>query len=204
MSMTRYVFVGVLAAAALGAQDLADDRREVFVRAAREGDRAMVVRLIAEGVDVNTEGPRGGTALVGAAERGHLDIARVLLEHGADPDKIPRPDPSTGVVAMTPLMAAAVQGHADVVDLLISYGADASIQVGETALYEQGATALFLATVKGHGDVVSILTRAATSGERLWEYGVIIVWILMGVVILTLPAECRPRLPADHSRTLNP
>ena len=62
--------------------------------------------------------------------------------------------------------------------------ADASIQVGETALYEQGVTALFLATVNGHEDVVNALTRASTAGGKLWKYLVVGIWVLLGIVLM--------------------
>ncbi|KAG4055473.1 hypothetical protein PC123_g9445 [Phytophthora cactorum] len=64
-----------------------------------------------------------------ASAGGHLAVARVLLESGADPD-IPARD------SYAPLTIAALRGHADVVGLLMEYKACLDIQLccGSTAL----------------------------------------------------------------------
>lgn len=49
-----------------------------------ESDSAEVRRLVAEGEDVNQVNESGHTALMWASYDNHLDIATVLLEHGAD------------------------------------------------------------------------------------------------------------------------
>jgi ankyrin repeat protein len=53
--------------------------------AARNGDRAITEMLIAAGVGVNDPARDGTTALVIATVRSHLDYAKFLLDHGADP-----------------------------------------------------------------------------------------------------------------------
>jgi len=52
-----------------------------------------------------------------AAYRGHADVAKVLLESGADPD-------AKNKEGNTPLHAAAYRGHIDVASLLLEHGAD--------------------------------------------------------------------------------
>lgn len=62
------------------------DEEERLFKAARHGDRAGVERSLAAGAKVNAAAPVDGkTALFRAAIFGHVDVVRVLLEHGADP-----------------------------------------------------------------------------------------------------------------------
>jgi ankyrin repeat protein len=190
--MQRYLFSGMLMTAVVCSQCHAEDTTALLLQAACAGNGKMVARLIDEGVDVNAGGRHGGTALFLAADQGHTEVVRLLLEHGADPNRIPWPDPAAGVIAMTPLMAAAARGHTAIAELLLAHGADASIQVGETALYEQGVTAIFLATVNGHTGAAEVLTRAATSGEKLWKYMVLAIWAVLGIIIMAQRDEPEP------------
>lgn len=78
------------------------------------------VKLLAgRGAAVNTYSHNGfGVMPLHSAVAGrHLDVARVLLEHGADPNAVQSED-------FTPLMAAAQNGMADMATLLLSFGAD--------------------------------------------------------------------------------
>src|SRR5215510_11874713 len=52
--------------------------------AARRGDRARVQQLLDAGVDVNARARYDVTALAFAANNGHLDVVRLLVERGAD------------------------------------------------------------------------------------------------------------------------
>ena len=63
-----------------------------LIKAARAGDRDKCVRLLngKKTVDVSKRGVGNKTAVMAAAEGGHLDIVELLLEHGAsllDKDK---------------------------------------------------------------------------------------------------------------------
>ena len=58
-----------------------------FIRAASRGEMDSVIGFIEEGMDVNAEGPYGGTALKGAARYGNLEMVEKLLELGADVNK---------------------------------------------------------------------------------------------------------------------
>ena len=51
--------------------------------AARKGDAAAVKQLLDEGVDVNTKFRYNATALFYAADHGHVEVVKVLLDHGA-------------------------------------------------------------------------------------------------------------------------
>jgi ankyrin repeat protein len=120
------------------------------------------------------------TALMLAAERGHIELEKVLLEKGADVNaanlngetalmraaendraaavKILLAHHADGdagdIVNCTPLMRAAYRGHVDVVKELLAYGANAN------ARNAFGNTAATLAAHNGHSKVVSMLREA--------------------------------------------
>jgi uncharacterized protein len=52
--------------------------------AVRAGDAARVTTLLDKGAEVNAKFRYGTTALFKAAERGHLEVAKILLERGVD------------------------------------------------------------------------------------------------------------------------
>lgn len=109
-----------LAALAMAALVLlaAEEPSDQFWAAARKGDAAAVLALLAKGVDVNTKFRYGATALSYAADRGHLDVVKALLEKGAE---VNVKDTFYGA---TPLTWAVSKGHTEVARLLIGRGAD--------------------------------------------------------------------------------
>lgn len=137
--------------------------------------------LLEKGAHVN-KGKIGKTALMCAAQNGHTDIVRLLIEKGADVNTVAA---GTG----TALMDAAGNGHADIVRILLEKGANVNVNVGGTALMfaaregnadivrallkkgadlnamdSVGYTALSLAEARGHADVVRVLKE--TTDER--------------------------------------
>ncbi|HCL31780.1 MAG TPA: hypothetical protein DIC52_25540 [Candidatus Latescibacteria bacterium] len=113
-------------ARSLGADSWPRLRRHVLGRDLRQAiwnsDADSVRETIDEEADIlNDAGqhPRWGgrpTALQLAAERGQVDIARMLLERGADRQG------DEGEYGWTPLQLAAHWGHTEVVDLLLGVG----------------------------------------------------------------------------------
>jgi ankyrin repeat protein len=64
-------------------------------------------------------------ALALAAQYGHVEIVRSLLDAGEDPDRY---NPPGGHAHSTPLHQAALAGHTDVVKLLVERGARLDIK----------------------------------------------------------------------------
>lgn len=85
--------------------------------AARTGDVSRVRALLDAGVDPDAPSRYGATALSFAAQKGHLEVVRLLLERGATVDV------TDTFYDQTPLAWALSDGHFDVAVLLLEKGA---------------------------------------------------------------------------------
>src|SRR5580658_9084156 len=86
-------------------------------QAVRAGDAPATQAILATGFNPNTRDDFGATALHDAVWSGHIDLVRLLLDHGADPN-IPH-----GESGSTPLHFAAIKGQAAIAALLLDHGA---------------------------------------------------------------------------------
>lgn len=121
----------------------ADDAR--VADAAQHSDRDRVAYLIKQLADVNAPQGDGTTALHWAAFNDDLDIAKLLIESGANVKAVTR------IGGITPLYMAARNGSAPMIELLLKAGADAN------STTETGTTALMMAASSGNGDAVKVL-----------------------------------------------
>lgn len=112
----------------------ANDNTALMI-ASRLGHKAVVALLIERKVNVAKRSPFGDTAVNLAALGGHVEIVRMLLDHGAELN------PATG---WSPLQYAAFENRAEMVKFLIQKGAQ------KDALAPNGYTALMLAARNGH------------------------------------------------------
>jgi hypothetical protein len=106
---------------------------------AENGFTTSVKRLLSiRNINVNVKDDEyGATPLHDAAYNGHVEIARLLLQSGADVNAKDRWD-------RTPLHFAAIQGHVDILHLLVENGADLEAQS------KNGSTALHSAAIHGN------------------------------------------------------
>ena len=79
--------------------------------------RSVVQYLLNNGAEVDARTKRGGTALCRAAKKGHVEVVKMLLEHGADTSK------AKTQVGETALHQAAAGGFEEVTKLLVGAGA---------------------------------------------------------------------------------
>jgi ankyrin repeat protein len=114
--------------------------------AAASGQPARVREYLATGAPVDPSGPGQESPLTQAAEAGHVDIVRLLLEAGADPNNMWANPPS--------ILAAAASGRQDIVEILLAHGASPD------AVDEEHETALMAAAAGGHIHVLRKLLDA--------------------------------------------
>jgi len=132
--------------------DRSDERLLAFQSAVASCDTAAVRESLEQGIDLAHPIV---APLSTAIYNEDLDMAKLLLEHGASPEGGARDDDEE-----TPLMQAAVAGSLDMLRLLIEAGADAA----RYAYDDPQCTAEFLARDAGHVEVADWLLDAA--GER--------------------------------------
>ena len=100
--------------------ELSDDEL-AFLRGvldlARQGRAAELADVIERGVPVNLSSGSGDTLLILAAYHDHPATVRMLLAHGADPDRVDDR-------GQTALGAAVFRRSAESVGLLLEHGAD--------------------------------------------------------------------------------
>ncbi|WP_426366927.1 ankyrin repeat domain-containing protein [Streptomyces sp. E-08] len=122
------------------------------------GSVAMMRALLPAGPDLRLTNRYGGTALIPAAERGHVPYVRAVLHETAiDVDHVNR-------LGWTALLEAVILGsgaraHQDVVALLLTAGADPELPD------PYGRTALHHAERHGLTEIATLL-RAAAAGSR--------------------------------------
>jgi ankyrin repeat protein len=132
-----------------------------LLEAAAEGDGKSVARLLAAGADANAlvagrnaVGDVGQTTALCAvvanasAVRGRLEVARLLLDAGADPNR-------AGSDGATPLMGAALRGELEGLRLLLGRGAAVDAVRPGT-----GGTAFHNACSNNKADCAEALARA--------------------------------------------
>ncbi len=95
------------------------DLGEDLLAAVRKGDAARVQALLAQGADANAKSPYGATGLFFAADRGNVEIIKILLDHGAN---VNVKDTFYGATALS---WATQKERWDVIKLLLGKGATA-------------------------------------------------------------------------------
>jgi ankyrin repeat protein len=119
-----------------------------LLTAARDGDRELIVKLLADGANANEADSRGWTPLLYAVLNASSPIVDLLIAAGADVNAV-APDGST------PLIKATLWGHIDIVQTLLDAGADRDRRD------RAGWNALEIAEASHLTDVASLLRAAS-------------------------------------------
>ncbi len=129
---------------------------KVMDRAIEFGSRVHVKELLARGASV--EGAEDGmwSRLVDALEKGHLEVARCLIQAGADVNAL-------GICDITPLMLACGRGDLAAVNLLLDHGANSHYPTRDT----EGCDILTYACIGGNPEIVKLLLEQESCGFLL-------------------------------------
>ncbi len=153
----------------------ADDVNDELLAASRKGDLAEIKVLLGKGAAVDAKSPYGQTPLFFAADRGHTEVVKFLLEKGANPNV------SDTFYHATALIWAASKGRTEIVKMLLAKGAEgvddvlmAGVQNGNKELLQVAlgtgkvkprtmTFALAAATKAKKGDIVEMLKQAGAT-----------------------------------------
>jgi len=131
--------------------DVTEDKQ--MMAAARENDTVSLEKLLKCPRSPNTRDAEGQTPLHHAAEHGHVEPMRLLLEAGAEID----------TPSKTPLHAAVESGHLEAVRFLVQNGAQKDV------LDDFGCTPLGLAVSSGHVDIARFLVEEGANKDELFN-----------------------------------
>lgn len=136
-----------------------------LVRAAAKNQVDELRKLIKEGADVNETFELGFSALIYASMFGHLEVVKILLDAGADPNRVaglshPR-------IIITPLLAAMVRTNKkrlETMDMLIAGGAKVNPPAGWQA-------PLYNAVTIGDVEMVQAILQRGANVDWPDEFG---------------------------------
>ena len=124
-------------------------------------DEYLAARLLTAGCRVDAAGYEDNTALHRAAERGGVELVRLLVDV-ADADTT-----LTNAAGNTPLMVASENGHVDVVRYLLQHSASATADCPPPTplqwVNSEGKTCLHLAALGGQVELVDLLLQAGVN-----------------------------------------
>ncbi len=128
-----------------------------LVEASEKSDLNKVQQLLDSGADPNVEDYANHTALYYAAEKGHFNIAKLLLDKGA------KVNHESGDSA---LLWACHYGHVDIVKLLIENGADVNAKRSI-----DDSTPLSFAVHRNHKEIVELLLEKGADANVANQHG---------------------------------
>lgn len=185
-------FAGDLDTANAEADRTHSNGKTALMAAAKNGDRARIETLIAQGAEVNRSNNNGGTPIMYAVLSRDPGTVSLLLQHGAEVNAV-------ADNGWTALMIASAKGYSDIARLLLEHGAKCDIAdvyswtplmraVYERRLQivsllvaqkstrvnrigENGLTALHLAALKGDQAIAKVLLAAGADPTIRDELG---------------------------------
>jgi len=136
-----------------------EEHRKELLIAAAAGDVACVRFLASQGVDVTTKDSKGNTSLHSAAQNGHLEVVKYLINN-TDIDI-----ECYNQANNTPLHVAAWNDRKHVVKYLINQG------VNLNPKSYNGSVPMHMAAVTGYSEIVSLLLNAGAHVNAIADNG---------------------------------
>ena len=143
-----------------------------LIKACVENNKALLKRILFLKsfcrVDLNAVSELGDTPLYISSREGHVELARLLIEKGADPNAVSE-------LGDTPLRIASKKGHAALIALLIAGGADPNVLSAGSENSEDfdycPMTPLHVAASLGRTDIARLLIEKGADPDVLSLYG---------------------------------
>lgn len=130
----------------LAEKNIAVDGKTLIEQTKHEQAQADAKLLVIAGADPNATQANGMTALMSAVFNGQADVARALIERGADVNASAR--------GFTALRLAVEKGNKDMISLLLSKGADPALRP------PGGSSAIDYAQAQGKTELHDMLRAA--------------------------------------------
>ena len=127
-----------------------------FLYASREGYTDIVKVLINAGVNTKETTKSGGTALISASERGHVEVVKELLEH-TDIDVNYKNERGGTALLEAIVLGNGSESHKKVIQMLIDHGADVNMA------NKENITPLQYAEKRGFKDIANMLRIAGAN-----------------------------------------
>jgi outer membrane protein assembly factor BamB len=160
-------------------QPAASSITEELWNAARDGNVARVTKALEGGADIQAKTRYGATALTFAADKGHLDVVRLLLARGADPNA------QDTFYRMRALDMALMNNHNAVAVLLLERGSKGAGPALMGAV-QRGDAAIAQAALASPEITAANLAAALAAAKRSGNAGII---GLIEKKIASLPAD---------------
>lgn len=122
------------------------------------GDTTKVKKILAQNISTDIRDINGRNLLAIAADKGHDEIVKLLLEQHPELLKASSAD------GLTPLFLAAGKGHTKVVALLAE---QKSVDVNECV---NGFAPIYMAAAKGYSSIVSCLLEHKANPDQTYEH----------------------------------
>jgi hypothetical protein len=132
---------------------------DALLDASRAGDVGRVRAILDAGGDVNAANRYGVTALGFAAEKGHFDIVRLLVERGADLDAV------DSFYGSRPVDFALRGGHLNIAVFLIEHNAKGAVGVLNLAIRRRDASAVKVALAARQADAQALANASALAAQ---------------------------------------
>lgn len=156
--VSRRAILTALALLTGGGRLMAASDTESLRNAAMLGDADAVARFIGIGTPVDSRDRDGRTALLLATHADHVEVARILIDAGADVN-------AKNSIADSPYLYAAAEGRLEILAMTLARGAD----LGSTNRY--GGTGLIPAAHHGHVEAVYMLLKTRIDIDHVNRLG---------------------------------
>jgi len=129
-----------------------------FLAAAAEDDAVAVQEMLAQGVDIESRDANGRSVLLLATHHNAINVARVLIDVGANVNAMDN-------ITDSPFLYAGAEGRLEILRMTLAHGADLS------SVNRYGGTALIPAAHHGHVETVRELLKTEIDIDHVNNLG---------------------------------